>query len=145
VTQRTFLARSRLKRPAYDEHARAWREAQLADIASGRRTTALGIRPCYCRRHWKCDLCQEPFVCWDVWPFLWQTLPGKLHGKKLCRRCYGQKLLEALDSCNGQIDAPPPPTPPPAAGKHRSPLPVAAPAALPVVKERRFRHIFRRR
>ena len=73
-----------------------WREAQLRDIASGVHTTALGIRPCHCKRRWPCDLCGESFVCWNVWPFLWDTIPRTLRNKKLCRRCYGGQLLDVL-------------------------------------------------
>ena len=89
---------------AAQEHVRHWRDEQLRDIATGARTTALGIRPCHCRRRWDCDACGEPFTCWNVWPFLWELMPGALRHKKICRRCYGQRLLEAIEATGGRIE-----------------------------------------
>jgi hypothetical protein len=85
---------------AAEEHTRLWREAQLHDIATGVRTTALGIRPCHCKRRWSCHLCDQTFICWNVWPFLWDMMPGELRNKKLCRRCYGSTLVEAIDAAD---------------------------------------------
>jgi|SRR5271155_1060091 len=102
VMQRTFLARSRMTH----ERSGAWEDTQLRDVASGAQSTALGVKPCYCQRNWPCAVCHESFVCWNVWPFLWRALPAELHRTTLCRRCYGEKLLESLGSKNGRVEVP---------------------------------------
>jgi hypothetical protein len=86
----------RFFRPPVFERTLEWRQAQLRSIASGDRTTSLGVRHCHCSRRWTCHRCGEPFTCWNVWPFLWKAIPASLHDKKLCRRCYGIELLAEL-------------------------------------------------
>lgn len=128
-----------------EEHTRLWREAQLRDIATGVRTTALGIRPCHCKRRWPCHACGETFICWSVWPFLWARMPAELRHKKLCRRCYGRTLVEAIDAADrARIDG----APEGAAlqltarrGPARLPPPAAAP---PGPTGPRYRHYRRR-
>jgi hypothetical protein len=129
---------------ARDEHVKEWRDAQLRQLASGTLTTALGIHPCFCKRRWPCDLCGEPFVCWDVWPFLWKTLPRELHGKKLCRRCYGRKLLEALGADGAAAVGEPAPAPPPPTPRRAPATLPAAFAPLPLASGPRMRHYRRR-
>lgn len=120
-----------------------WREAQLRDIASGVHTTALGIRPCHCKRRWPCDLCGESFVCWNVWPFLWDTIPRTLRNKKLCRRCYGGQLLDVLGATErSQIAGEP--EPPPALVRRAPGRPPAPPTVTLPAPGPRFRHYRRR-
>jgi len=128
---------------AAQEHVRAWREEQLRDLASGARTTALGVRPCYCKRRWPCDLCGEPFPCWNVWPFLWETLPAELHRKKLCRRCYSTRLLDAIEATTRSgIELDPEPRSEPSEPiVHHAPrrLPPMPPVARPGPRLRHYR------
>jgi hypothetical protein len=70
-----------------------WRKRVMRDLASGRSTSRLGVKSCRCGRDWVCYICGKQFRCWNTWPILWNIMPKRFRGTRLCRRCYGEILV----------------------------------------------------